>query len=90
MATYHPPVRDMQFVLHELLDAETVFTSLPGFEDASADVINAVLSEGGRICEQVVFPTNRIGDEEGAKLSDGVVSTPTGFKHAYDTLRDGG
>jgi len=76
--------------LHELLDAETVFRSLPGFEDADADVINAVLNEGGRICEQVVFPTNRAGDEEGAKLSDGVVSTPTGFKHAYDTLRDGG
>jgi alkylation response protein AidB-like acyl-CoA dehydrogenase len=90
MATYHPPVRDMQFVLHEVLDAQGVFTSLRGFEEATADVIDAVLEEGGRICEQVVFPTNQIGDEEGATLVDGVVSTPTGFKQAYDILRDGG
>lgn len=90
MATYHPPVRDMQFVLHELLDAQAVFTALPGFEEASMDVMDAVLEEGGRICEEVVFPTNRVGDEEGATLSDGDVRTPTGFKHAYDTLRDGG
>ena len=90
MATYHPPVRDMQFVLHELLDAQAVFASLPGFEEASADVIDAVLEEGGRICEQVVFPTNRIGDEEGAKLSNGAVTLPTGFKQAYDSLREGG
>ena len=90
MATYHAPVRDMQFVLHELLDAQTVFTSLPGYEEASMDVMDAVLEEGGRICAEVVFPTNRVGDEEGATLSDGDVRTPTGFKEAYDTLRDGG
>ena len=91
MATYHPPIRDMQFVLHELLDAQAVFAALPGFEDSSSvDVIDAVLEEGGRICEQVLFPTNRVGDEEGVTFSDGVVSTPTGFKQAYDTLREGG
>lgn len=90
MATYHPPIRDMQFVLHELLDAQSVFTSLPGYEEASADVIDAVLEEGGRICESMVFPTNRDGDIEGARLVDGEVITPSGFKQAYEALREGG
>jgi alkylation response protein AidB-like acyl-CoA dehydrogenase len=90
MATYHPPVRDIRFVLHELLEAEQTFTSLPGFEEATADVIDAVLEEGGRICESVVFPTNRTGDVEGVRLADGAVTTPVGFKEAYDQLREGG
>ena len=80
----------MQFVLHELLDAESTFTALPGFEEASADVINAVLEEGARICETMVFPTNRTGDIEGARLTNGAVSTPKGFKEAYEALREGG
>jgi len=90
MASYHPPIRDMQFVLHELLDAESTFTALPGFEEATADVINAVLEEGGRVCESVVFPTNRVGDVEGARFGNGAVTTPSGFKEAYETLREGG
>jgi alkylation response protein AidB-like acyl-CoA dehydrogenase len=90
MATYHPPVRDMRFVLHELLEAEKAFSSLPGFEEATADVIDAVLEEGGRICESVVFPTNRSGDVEGARFVDGKVTTPSGFKQAYQELREGG
>lgn len=90
MATYSPPIRDMQFVLHELLDAQSVFATLPGFEEASADVIDAVLEEGGRICEQVVFPTNRAGDTEGVRFEDGVVTTPSGFREAYQALREGG
>jgi len=90
MAIYHPPVRDMRFVLHELLAAEETFTALPGFEEATADVIDAVLEEGGRICESVVFPTNRTGDLEGVRLEDGAVTTPAGFKEAYAALREGG
>ena len=66
------------------------FTALPGYEEATADVIDAVLAEGGRICEAVVLPTNRDGDIEGASLDDGVVTTPTGFKQAYAALREGG
>ena len=80
----------MQFVLHELLDAESTFTALPGFEEATTDVINAVLEEGARICETMVFPTNRTGDIEGARLTNGAVSTPKGFKEAYEALREGG
>ena len=90
MAIYSPPIRDMRFVLHEMLGAEKTFTSLPGFEQATADVIDAVLEEGAKICESVVFPTNRVGDTEGARWHDGHVSTPDGFKHAYEQLREGG
>ena len=90
MATYRAPVRDMQFVLHELLDAEKRFAELPGGEEASADLIDAILEEGAKLCENVVFPTNRTGDIEGCRLDNGTVRTPTGFKEAYDALIEGG
>ena len=65
MATYHPPVRDMQFVLHELLDAETVFSTLPGFEDASADLINSVIeaSKGALRRKTTELPANHTPTE---------------------------
>ncbi len=90
MASYSPPVREMQFVLHELLDAGSVFAGLPGFEEASTDVIDAVLEEGGKLCESVVFPTNRNGDTEGCRHENGDVYTPSGFKQAYQALMEGG
>jgi len=90
MATYHAPIREMQFVLHELLRAEECFRELPGGEEASADVVDAILEEAAKLCEGVVFPTNRIGDEEGARFDNGEVRTPTGFKEAYEALASGG
>jgi alkylation response protein AidB-like acyl-CoA dehydrogenase len=90
MATYKAPIRDMQFVLHELLDAERHFAELPGGEEASADLIDAILEEGAKLCENVVFPTNRIGDIEGCSLDNGTVRTPTGFKDAYEAITAGG
>lgn len=90
MATYKAPIRDMQFVLHELLDAERCFAELEGFEEASADIIDSVLEEGAKLCESVVFPTNRTGDVEGCRLDNGDVRTPSGFKEAYDALASGG
>jgi butyryl-CoA dehydrogenase len=89
MAIYKAPVRDMRFVLHELLDADNAFKAL-GFEEASADVIDAILDEGAKFCETVLFPTNRIGDEEGCKFENGVVTTPSGFRDAYQALSEGG
>ncbi len=79
----------MQFVLHELLDAENEFKTL-GFDEASADVIDAILEEGGKFCESVLFPTNRVGDQEGCKIDNGNVTTPTGFRDAYVSLCEGG
>ncbi|MCI4680268.1 acyl-CoA dehydrogenase C-terminal domain-containing protein [Rhodoblastus acidophilus] len=89
MPAYKAPLRDMLYVLYELMDGESV-TSLPGFEDFSRDTIEAVLGEAAKLCEEVLQPINRSGDEEGCAFENGVVRTPNGFKHAYDAFRDGG
>jgi alkylation response protein AidB-like acyl-CoA dehydrogenase len=80
----------MQFVLHELLDAERSFAELPGGDEASADIIDAILEEGAKLCENVIFPTNRPGDIEGCRFDNGEVHTPSGFKEAYDAITAGG
>lgn len=90
MAIYKAPLREMRFVLHELLQAEHAFSRLPGFEEATTDVMDAILEEAGRFSEEVIFPTNRTGDEEGCTFENGVVRTPTGFKEAYKLLSEGG
>ncbi len=90
MAVYKAPVRDLRFVFHEVLKAEQELKDLPAGEDLSTDVIDAVLEELGRVCEQVVFPTNAPGDEQGCRLDNGVVRSPEGFKEAYDELAEGG
>jgi len=89
MATYKAPLQDMHFVLHELLEAERHLAAL-GFEDVSEELVNAVLEEAGRFCEEVIFPTNRSGDEEGCTFENGVVRTPNGFREAYRALVEGG
>ena len=61
---------------------------LPGYEDASADVIDAVIEEGAKFCENVLFPINRAGDEQGCVYENGVVRTPEGFKEAYDRFAE--
>ena len=90
MAIYKAPIRDMQFVLHELLDAERCFADLPGGEEASADIIDAILEQGAKLCEEIVFPTNRTGDIEGCRFDNGEVHTPSGFKEAYEAIIAGG
>ena len=89
MTTYHAPQRDMRFVLHELLDVEQL-SRLPGYEEATADVVDAVIEEGAKFCENVLFPINRTGDEQGCVYENGVVRTPEGFKEAYDRFVEGG
>jgi alkylation response protein AidB-like acyl-CoA dehydrogenase len=89
MTTYSAPLRDMRFVLHELLEVERL-AELPGYEEATADLIDAVLEESARLAENVLFPLNRSGDEEGCTFENGVVRTPKGFKEAYDQFREGG
>ncbi len=92
MPTYTPPLRDMQFVAHELLHAVDEYQAIPAHADVDADTINAVLEQAGKFCAEVVFPTNRAGDEEGCKLdkASGEVTTPTGFRQAYRQYIDGG
>ena len=83
MAEYKAPIRDMRFVLHELMSVEDL-SKLDGYEDATPDLIDAVLDEAGKVTENVLFPLNRSGDEEGCTYENGVVRTPSGFKEAYD------
>src|SRR5882757_6056667 len=89
MTVYKAPLRDFRFVLDELLDVSAL-AKLPGYEDATPEIFAAVLEEGGKLCEEVLFPLNRSGDEEGCAYENGVVRTPQGFKEAYATFREGG
>jgi alkylation response protein AidB-like acyl-CoA dehydrogenase len=90
MPTYRAPVKDTRFILEEVLDISR-FSNLPGFAAASTDVIEAILEEAGRFCEEVLQPLNRIGDEIGCKRNDdGSVTTPPGFKEAWDQWVEAG
>ncbi|HTH61975.1 MAG TPA: acyl-CoA dehydrogenase C-terminal domain-containing protein [Paraburkholderia sp.] len=91
MGQYAAPLRDMQFVLHELLNVEGELKQMPKHADLDADTINQVLEEAGKFCAEVLFPLNQVGDREGCKyVGDGVVTTPTGFKEAYRQYVDAG
>ena len=91
MVQYTPPLRDMQFVLHELLEAEKRYQELPPHAEVSADLIDQVLEEGGKFCAEVLQPLNRSGDEEGCTLAgDGVVKTPAGFRQAWEQFTAAG
>ncbi len=89
MQTYKAPLRDMRFVLHELHDSAAL-THLKGLEDVSPELMDSILEEAAKLAEEVLLPTNAVGDEIGCVLENGVVRTPKGFKEAYDTFRTGG
>jgi alkylation response protein AidB-like acyl-CoA dehydrogenase len=92
MPVYNPPLRDMQFVMHEVLKVCDDFRAMPVHADVDADTINAVLEEGGKFASQVLFPLNISGDTEGCKLDQTTheVKTPTGFKEAYKQYVEAG
>nr|WP_314628943.1 acyl-CoA dehydrogenase C-terminal domain-containing protein [uncultured Noviherbaspirillum sp.] len=92
MGQYVAPVRDMQFVLHELLQVENELKQLPRHAEVDADIINQVLEEGGKFTSEVVFPLNRSGDHEGCRLNPETheVTTPQGFKEAYKQYIEAG
>jgi len=90
MPTYKAPVEDTLFLLNDVFHLER-YGNLPGFADASPDLVEAILGEAGKFSEEVLTPLNRVGDKEGCKRKpDGSVSTPTGFKAAFDQLVEGG
>lgn len=90
MPTYRAPVEDTLFVLNDVLGYER-YANLPGFSDASADVLEAILGEAAKLAETVIQPTNRIGDMEGCvRHADGSVTTPGAFKDAWKQYREGG
>ena len=92
MPQYHAPLRDMQFVLHEVLKVQDEFQHMPRFAEVDADTVNAVLEEGAKFCEEVIFPLNKPGDEQGCQHDKNTqtVTTPQGFKQAYQQYIEGG
>ena len=89
MSEYVAPLRDMRFVMQELAGLDQV-VSLPGCEEASPDVVDAILEEAARFAGEVLSPLNRVGDTGGAKWKDTVVTTSPGFKEAYRQFVDNG
>ena len=89
MPEYKAPVRDVKFVMQELLNCEQHYQKL-GFEDASLDMIDAIIGEAAKFNEQVIAPINQIGDQQGCTWTDGKVTTPEGFKEAYQQYVEGG
>jgi len=89
MTEYQPPLQDMRFTLNELADMSMV-SGLPGFEDATPDLVDAILEEAGKLGRDVLAPLNHSGDQQGSILENGVVRTPDGFKEAYQLYTDSG
>ena len=88
MPSYTAPVKDMQFVLHNVLDVSK--SDIPGYAELEADFTNAVLEEAGKLTGDILAPLNAVGDQEGCRLENGIVYTPTGFKEAFEQVKEGG
>ena len=86
---YTAPVKEMRFVLDHIADMAAL-AGLPGYDHATPDVVEAVLSEAARVSGDVWAPTNATGDQQTSKLENGGVKTPAGFKDAYKQFADGG
>ncbi|MDD9895827.1 MAG: acyl-CoA dehydrogenase C-terminal domain-containing protein [Gammaproteobacteria bacterium] len=89
MPEFKAPIRDILFTLYDVLNAEQHYEKI-GAEEASRDLIDAVISEGGKFAEEVLAPLNRIGDEQGCTFENGKVTTPAGFKEAYQQYVESG
>ncbi len=87
--TYTAPIEDMRFVLDEIAGLSNI-AEMPGYEDATPDLIDAVLSEAGRLAGEVLAPLNHSGDREGLNFDNGVVRTPAGFRDAYQQYVESG
>ena len=88
MPRYTPPVRDISFILQDVLDVAG--SNIPGYEDLDEEFVSAVLNESGKLCEEVLAPLNTIGDVQGCVLENGIVRTPHGFKDAFEEVNSGG
>ncbi|RKT30932.1 acyl-CoA dehydrogenase [Roseovarius halotolerans] len=88
MPSYTPPTKDMQFVLHDVLEVSQ--SDIPGYDELDRDFTSAVLEEAGKIAADVLAPLNAVGDRQGCTLENGVVRVPEGFQAAFDQVRDGG
>ncbi|WP_347139899.1 acyl-CoA dehydrogenase C-terminal domain-containing protein [Paracoccus sp. SSK6] len=88
MTIYNPPIRDMQFALHDVLKLSQ--SGLPGHADLDPDFTEAILDAAGKLAAEVLAPLNAVGDRQGCRLENGVVRTPDGFDKAFQAMKDGG
>jgi len=88
MPSYSAPTKDMQFILHDVLDLSG--SDIPGYDELDREFTAAILEEAGKISAEVLHPLNVVGDTEGCRLENGVVYTPTGFKAAFEQVKEGG
>ena len=88
MPNYTPPIKDMAFILENVLDV--AHSDVPGYDELETDFISGVLNESGKLCERILTPLNAIGDTQGCRLENGVVRTPDGFKDAFEVVKAGG
>ena len=90
MPTYAPPLDDMNFLLKEVFEFDRQMVERPEADAIDSDVAAEVLAEAGRFCTDIIQPLNLSGDAEGCRLENGVVTTPKGFRKAYDAFVEGG
>jgi alkylation response protein AidB-like acyl-CoA dehydrogenase len=88
MPSYTAPTKDLAFILHDVLNVSQ--SDIPGYDELEPDFTSAVLEEAGKLTSEVIAPLNTVGDQEGCRLENGVVYTPTGFKAAFDQVKEGG
>ncbi|NOD92079.1 acyl-CoA dehydrogenase [Ruegeria sp. HKCCD4884] len=88
MPVYNAPTKDTQFILHDVLKISQ--SDIPGYSELEAEFTGAVLEEAGKVATNVLHPLNVVGDTEGCRLENGIVYTPTGFKDAFEQMKEGG
>ena len=88
MPSYTAPLKDMQFILHDVLKAAE--QDIPGYDELDRDFTGAVIEEAGKLASEVLMPLNAVGDQQGCRLENGVVRTPDGFKDAFEMMKEGG
>ena len=89
MSDYLAPTQDIQFVIEEIAELESI-AALPGYEDATSELVEAVLEQAGKMAGEVFAPLNHAGDEHGTRIEDGVVISPPGYSEAYRQFVDNG
>ena len=88
MSVYTAPLRDMEFIFQDVLNVKTL--EIPGYQDLDDEFIKSILNEAGKICSDILFPLNHVGDSQGCSLENGIVRTPAGFKEAFIKIRKDG
>ncbi len=88
MPNYTAPIKDIQYVLHDVLQISA--KNIVGYDELDRETTGAIFEEAGKLAEQVLAPINQIGDQQGCTFENGVITTPDGFKAAFDTVKDGG